>query len=586
MNEGEIQWLPAFVLASMLGFSAPTTAQTGQPEVTHAVSSARQAVVARHFMVAAANRHAAAAGYSVLKNGGTAMDAAVAVQMVLNLVEPQSSGIGGGAFLLYWDAKAGTLQAFDGRETAPAAATPDYFLMPDGRPKGFWQALVGGGSVGVPGTVKLLDIAHRLHGTRPWAALLQPAIELAEAGFAISPRLAASIARNSGPKRRLAEFAATRAYFFEADGTPREAGSILRNPEFANTLRMLAEKGADGFYRGPIARDIVAAVKATPGNPGIMTLRDLADYRVKIRRPVCLPYREYRVCGMGPPSSGGLTVGQMLGLLNGFDLASMGPGAQAVHLFAQAAKLAYADRAMYMADADYVTVPVAGLLDENYLSSRAQWIQTGPTSGKAEAGVPPLSAAARWAEDGQVERPGTSHFVIRDRYGNALTMTTTIETGFGSRIMVRGFLLNNELTDFSRSPAKGGRAVANRVQGGKRPRSSMAPTVVFAKGQPVLLLGSPGGSRIINYVAQAIIAILDWGMDPQKAVSMGHFVNRNGGTELEEGTTAAALAPELRRRGHEVSIRDLNSGIHAISIRAHELVGGADPRREGIALGD
>ncbi len=550
------------------------------------MSAARQAVSAQSFMVAAANRHAAAAGYTVLKQGGTAMDAAVAVQTVLNLVEPQSSGIGGGAFLLYWDAKAKTLQAFDGRETAPSAATPAYFLMPDGRPSGFWDAVVGGRSVGVPGTLRLLETAHRLHGRKPWAELLQPAIDLAEAGFEISPRLADSIEHNSGAKRRLAEFAQTRSYFYQADGTAKKAGSVLRNPEFANTLRLVAGKGADGFYQGPVAEDIVAAVKATPGNPGMMTMQDLKDYRVKIREPVCVSYREYRVCGMGPPSSGGLTVGQILSLLSGFDLASMGPSADAVHLFAEAAKLAYADRALYMADADYVAVPADGLLAPGYLAGRARLINRERASGKAEAGEPPQLGRAPWAPDAHVERPGTSHFVISDGFGNALSMTTTIEMGFGSRVMVRGFLLNNELTDFSRSPEKGGRLVANRVQGGKRPRSSMAPSIVFANGRPVLLVGSPGGSRIINYVAQTIIAILDWGLDPQQAAGMGHFVNRNGRTELEVGTAAADLAVELEARGHEVSVRDLNSGIHAILIREGELLGGADPRREGVALGD
>jgi gamma-glutamyltranspeptidase / glutathione hydrolase len=542
-------------------------------------------VMAEKFMVAAAHPLAASTGYDVLKAGGSAMDAAVAVQMVLNVVEPQSSGIGGGAFMLYWDAKAGKLSAFDGRETAPAAARPDYFLKPDGTPQSFWSAVNGGRSVGVPGTLAMLELAHRMHGRHPWAALFEPAIGHAENGFAISPRLAASI--GWAGKKGLADFPSASAYFFSSDGAPKPEGTVLKNPTLAETFRSIAAGGASAFYSGPIAADIVAAVRATADNPSLMTLADLASYKAKIREPVCASYRGHAVCGMGPPSSGALTVGQILGMLEHFDLPGIGPTPEAAHLFAEASKLAYADRGLYMADSDFIRMPTKGLLDPGYLTIRAQRISRGTVIEKAEPGNPPWRDAALFSPDTQLERPGTSHFVIRDAEGNAVSMTTTIETGFGSRVMVRGFLLNNELTDFSFRPAKDGRPIANRVQGGKRPRSSMAPTIVLKDGAPMLLVGSPGGSRIIAYVAQTLIGVLDWGMNPQAAINLGHVVNRGGATDLETGTGAADLSEALTALGHEVRVRDLNSGLHAILIRPDgALLGGADPRREGVVLGE
>ena len=561
-------------------------AQDPQPEDTYAIANTTEAVVAKDFMVAAANPHAVQVGYDVLKQGGSAIDAAVAVQMMLNLVEPQSSGLGGGAFLVYWDNESGTLQSIDGREKAPAAATPDYFLMEDGTPKGFWESVIGGRSVGVPGTLRLLELAHTLYGTMPWDTLLAPTIELAEKGFEVSPRLADSIEGSNTDDRQLAKFDSTRAYFFNEDGSPKAAGTVVKNPELANTLQLIAEKGPDVFYRGEIAKDIVAAVAATPENPGIMTLEDLAGYQAKIRAPVCVAYRSYDVCGMGPPTSGGITVGQMLGVLSHFDLPSMGLGLDAVHVFAEAGKLAYADRGMYIADSDFVSVPVRGLLEPGYLTGRAQLVDMDAAMESAKAGHPPWVSAELRAPDTDPERPGTSHFVIVDAKGNALSMTTTIETGFGSRIMVRGFLLNNELTDFSRAPEKDGRLIANRVEGGKRPRSSMAPTIVMRDSQPYLLVGSPGGSRIINYVAKTLVAVLDWGMDPQQAINLGNFANRNGATDLEAATGMTELQAGLEARGHEVNVRDLNSGLHAILLTDDMLVGGADPRREGIVMGE
>jgi len=543
--------------------------------------AARPSASGERFMVAAAHPRATRIGYEVLAGGGNAVDAMVAVQFMLNLVEPQSSGIGGGAFLLYWDAGARRLYTFDGRETAPLAAKPDLFLDGNGEPLPFWEAMAGGRSVGVPGTLKLLETVHRRFGTRPWPELVRPARDLARQGFEVSPRLAESIA--SAREHGLDRFDAAREYFFAANGSPRKAGTVLRNPAFADTLTRIARDGSRPLYHGELADRIVETVRGAP-NPGLITDRDLERYVVKEREPLCLPYRDFEVCGMGPPTSGGLTVGQILGQLARFDLAARSR-TDAVHLFLESARLAYADRARYIADSDFVDVPFRGLLDPAYMARRAGLIRAERAMGKARPGSPPGHLRARWADMARDERPGTSHFVIRDAEGNALSMTTTIETGFGSRLMVGGFLLNNELTDFAFRPRIDGRPVANRVQGGKRPRSSMAPTIVFRNGNPYLLIGSPGGSRIINYVAQSLVAILDWGLAPQTALELGHFVNRNGATELERGTGAEAYSQALRARGHEVERAAHNSGLHAILIGDGELTGAADPRREGVALG-
>ena len=533
-------------------------------------------------MVSSANSLATQAGLKVLDAGGTAMDAAVTVQLMLNLVEPESSGIGGGAFMLFWDHSEQKLLTYDGREKAPASATPEYFLKDDGEPMKWSDAVPGGLSVGVPGTLKLLETAHAEHGLRPWASLFTVPIDQATYGFEVSEKLSASIARAS--ERGLTLFDSTRDYFFNEDGTAVAAGSVLKNPAFAATLKSIAESGSEPFYQGDIAESIVAAVTTTSTNPGQMTMDDLAAYEVVKREPVCFPYRAYEVCGMGPPTSGGLTMGQMLGMLSHYDLPSMGPTAQAWHLYIEAAKLAYADRGMYMADSDFVELP-EGLLDPEYLKSRAELIDPESSMGKAVAGSPPWKEARLRAPDLQAERAGTSHFSIIDQYGNMVSMTTTIETGFGSRVMVGGFLLNNELTDFSFRPMKDGKPVANRVEGNKRPRSSMSPTIVMKDNRPTLLTGSPGGSRIINYTTQSIIAILDWGMDPQDALDMGHVVNRNGKTDLEEGTEAAELQSELEALGHEINVRSLNSGLHSILIEGFRFYGAADPRRGGVAAG-
>ena len=536
-----------------------------------------------YHMVASANPLASQAGVGILEAGGTAMDAAVAVQLMLNLVEPESSGIGGGAFLLFWDNSRQKLLTYDGREKAPAAATPEYFLKEDGEPMKWSQAVPGGLSVGVPGTLMLLETAHADHGIKPWDTLFKAAIDQAEKGFEVSDKLSNSIA--GAAERGLTLFDTTRDYFFNDDGSPLAAGTVLTNQAFADTLKLLAQHGSVPFYHGEIAQNIVDAVTTTETNTGMMTLDDLAAYRVIKREPVCFPYREYDVCGMGPPTSGGLTMGQILGMLSHFDLPAMGPGADAWHLFIEAAKLAYADRGMYMADADFVDMP-EGLLDPDYLKSRADLINPKISMGKAEAGTPPWESAQLRYPDLQPERAGTSHFSIIDRYGNMVSMTTTIESGFGSRLMADGFLLNNELTDFSFRPEKDGKPVANRVEGNKRPRSSMSPTIVMKNDRPVLLTGSPGGSRIINYVTQSVVAILDWGMDPQDALNMGHVVNRNGKTDLEEGTEAVELQAALEALGHEVNIRGLNSGLHTILIHGGRYFAAADPRRNGEAIGE
>ena len=541
----------------------------------------RAPVTSTTAMVSAANPRAVKAGVDVLQAGGTAADAAVTVQMMLNLVEPQSSGIGGGAFMLYWDAKNNKLLTYDGREKAPASATPEYFHNSEGQPVKWWDAVVGGRSVGVPGTLKLLEHVHSLHGRQPWKELLLPAIVNAEVGFQISPRLSASI--EGAQKRKLDLFDSTRQYFFNADGSAKAAGTYLKNPEFASALREIADHGSSPFYEGKIAEDIVAAVK-TEINAGELTVDDMKNYNVVEREPVCVPYRAYSVCGMGPPTSGGQTMGQILTMLEQHDLPSMGPGVESWHLYIEAAKLAYADRGLYMADSDFVDMP-EGLLDRDYLAERAKLINPHSAMEKAEPGVPPQESAMRFAPDTQLERAGTSHFSIVDKYGNIVSMTTTIETGFGSRVMTNGFLLNNELTDFSRVAEKDGLPIANRVEAGKRPRSSMSPTIVLKDDKPVLAIGSPGGSRIINYVTKAVIAILDWNMDPQAAVDMPHVVNRNGNTDLEENTTATEYVQDLEKMGHEVKVRTLNSGLHAIMIKDGLLIGGADSRREGIAAG-
>ncbi len=591
-----------FLLALSLTLAAPVQAQQAadavapeaatqgafeaiSPAVAEALAlkEAGLPVVAENWMVAAANPHAVQAGAEVLRAGGTAADAMVAVQAMLGLVEPQSSGLGGGAFLVWYDAESGQITTLDGRETAPLAATPTLFQDETGEPLGFFEAVVGGRSVGVPGTPALMEAMHARWGNQDWASLLAPATRLAEDGFAVSPRLAGLVARDV---ERLSRFETTSAYFLPG-GAPLEAGATLRNPDYAETLRRMAEEGVGVFYAlqgGSVGAEIVAAVQNAPGNPGLLDAWDLALYQVKERPAVCVSYRAHDVCGMGPPSSGALAVGQILGKLENWEMPSL-DSADAWRMIGDASRLAFADRGRFVADSDFVPVPVQGMLGPDYLAGRAALLAGPEALGAVFAGQPEFDHALGWGDGDSFERPSTSHISIVDRFGNVASMTASIENAFGARLMVGGFLLNNELTDFSFRAHSGGAPVANRVEPGKRPRSSMAPTIVLKDGAPVLAIGSPGGSRIIPYVAKTIIAYVDWGMDVQQAVALPHAVNRFGTYDLEAGTDAEALGPVLEEMGFEVSVRDLNSGLHAISI-GNGLQGGADPRREGIALGE
>jgi gamma-glutamyltranspeptidase/glutathione hydrolase len=569
-------------LASLLIASTAATAQLrpSQPEPPSGWT-AKPLAHAKQYMVAAANPLAVEAGLRMLEQGGSAVDAMVATQLALNLVEPSSSGLGGGAFFLYYDAKTKATRAIDAREVAPAGATPELVLK-DGKPMPFLEARVGGRSVGVPGTPRLLEVAHARYGKLPWKALFEPAIELAEKGFPVSPRFHKLVGDDKG----LADEPAARAYFFDAEGRPKAVGTTIRNPEFAKTLRAMAERGADAYYTGDIAADIVKAVRGHR-NAGTLSMEDLAGYRVRDVEPLCGPYRAWRLCGMPPSSSGGIAVLQILGELERFDMASVRPNSsQAVHLLSEAERLAFADRGRYVADDRFVDVPVKGLVDRGYIASRSALIQPEKSMGKASAGDP-AGVKVAYADDPWDEVMGTTQISIVDREGNAVSMTTTIESFFGSRIMVRGFLLNNELTDFNFLPVEGGVAVANSVAPGKRPRSSMAPFLVFdgKTGAFDMTIGSPGGSLIITYVAKTLIGLLDWKLDMQRAIDLPNYGSRNGPTEIEKGTELEDVAASLKAMGHEVRAIDMTSGVQGIRRVKGGWEGGADPRREGVARG-
>ena len=569
----------------------PAQAIAQQPEPASGYTT-KEGAVARKFMVAAANPLAVDAGYQILKAGGSAVDAVIATQMVLGLVEPQSSGIGGGAFLLHFDGK--NVMSFDGRETAPASATGNLFLRPDGKPMAFTEGAVGGRSIGVPGVLRMLETAHKQYGKLPWATLFAPAIRLAEDGFAISPRLSLLLADEAALKKD----AVAAALFYDKDGKAWPAGHILKNPALAKVLREIADGGADAFYRGHIAQDIEEKVRTHPKNPGGLTAADIAAYQPKVRAPICTDYKLWTVCGMAPPSSGGVAIAQMLGILESKDIGRFAPkngelDADALHLFSEAGRLTFADRERYIADPDFVPLPgrgVQALLDKNYLASRAALI-TDKSMGKAKPGKPPQMEAA-WGLDTSPELPSTSHISIVDGNGNALAMTTSIEKGFGSDQMVDGFLLNNQLTDFSFDAFDANGPIANRVQAGKRPRSSMSPTLVFEKGSKklVLAIGSPGGSSIINYVAKVLVGMMEWDLNVQQAIDLPNFGSRNGPTELEQGLVSTALVDALKARGHEVRLIEQTSGLQGImlmNVHGKELwFGGADPRREGGVKGD
>lgn len=566
------------------GASAQQASDSVAPERATGLAAAK-VVTAKAHMVAAAHPLAAEAGEKVLAEGGSAIDAMIAVQTVLGLVEPQSSGLGGGAFLVYYDAATSRLTTLDGRETAPMEATPKLFLDEKGEPLKFFDAVVGGRSVGTPGTVMLMQEAHNRWGRKPWKDLFVPAETLARDGFSVSPRLAGLIATEGD---RLKTFETTAAYFFGADGAPLKAGSILKNPAYAQTLSSIAGGGAPAFYTGAIAQGIVDTVRSSGKNAGVLSLADLQNYQVKERRPVCTSYRALDLCGMGPPSSGAVAIGQMLGMLENFDLKALGKdNAESWRLIGDAQRLAFADRERYLADTDFVPAPIKGLLEKTYLGERARLLDGDKALAEdaVTAGKPEWDHAFNFGRDAALELPSTSHFVIVDAAGNVVSMTTTIENGFGSRLMSGGFLLNNELTDFSFKTHDEGLPVANRVEPGKRPRSSMSPTIVLKDGKPVLAIGSPGGSQIIGYVAQALIAHIDWGMDVGEIVAMPHLINRFGLYDLEAGTAAEKLAEPLKALGYDVKAGEMNSGLHAIAISADGLAGAADPRREGVAVG-
>lgn len=576
------------VVISLLSISSAPAQQasdTTTPEGATGKTSASR-VEATDFMVAAANPLAAQAGREILANGGNAIDAMVAVQAVLGLVEPQSSGLGGGAFLVYYDASAKRLTTFDARETAPMEATPKLFLDDAGQPLKFMDAVVGGRSVGTPGTVRLLEDVQIRYGQQSWPALWKPAAKLARDGFAVSPRLASMIAAEGDALKR---YDGARNYFFDQAGAPLKAGHILKNPEYAKTIEAIATGGADAFYRGPIAEDIVKTVRGARDNPGVLSPIDLATYHIKEREPVCFAYRALDICGMGPPSSGGIAIGQMLGVAENFDLKALGPeNVESWRIIGDAQRLAFADRERYVADTDFQPLPIKGLLEKTYLGERAKLLDGDKALAKdaVKAGVPEWDHAMLLGRDAAIELPSTSHFVIVDKQGNVVSMTTTIENGFGSRLMTHGFLLNNELTDFSFKTHDGAFAIANRVEPGKRPRSSMAPTIVMKDDKPLLALGSPGGSQIIGYVAQALIAYIDWGMPVEQIVAQPHLINRFGTYDIEAGTTAEKFGEPLKALGYEVKPVEMTSGLHAIEITGNGLVGSADPRREGVALGE
>ena len=619
--------MTSLAMATMLAACAGPTGQSSQSQQPASLASstpaqpegasgytAKPGWATTKFAVAAANPLATEAGYQILKAGGSAIDAAVAVQMVLTLVEPQSSGIGGGAFLLH--AAGGKVEAFDGRETAPMSADEKLFVGADGKPIPFYEGVVGGRSVGTPGAVKMLEMAHRQYGKLPWSQLFTPAIQLAENGFKVSPRLATLLK----DEKYLKADPVAAAYFYKPDGTPVDVGTTLKNPALADVLRQIASQGSNALLTGKVAQAIVTKVQSHPTNPGKLALGDMAAYQPKKREPICSDYtarsKTYLLCGMPPPSSGAIAVGQILGILNNTPAATLAlvtgtggvpgtvgptPSADWLHLYTEAARLAFADRGQYLGDPDFVQPPGGSwmsLLAPAYLAERAKLIQYQPGAQSmktAKPGVPGAIKTAYAPMPDQVEH-GTSHISIVDGFGNAIAMTTTIEDAFGARQMTDGgtgkaggFLLNNQLTDFSFAPVDAeGKPVANRVQPGKRPRSSMAPTLVFDKatGQLVMSGGSPGGALIIHFTAKTLYGVLNWGLNAQQAIDLPNFASLNGPSLLEEKRFSPATVEALRARGAEVREQAMTSGLQAIQKTPTGYFGGADPRREGLVRGD
>lgn len=562
------------------------SAQVGKPANPEPATPVMQgsSATGSRFMVVTAHPEATRAGYEVLKGGGSAADAAVAVQLVLGLVEPQSSGLGGGGFALYYDAATNQVHSYDGRETAPSTAGKYLFTNENGDPMKFYDAAVGGRAVGVPGTLRLLEMMHKQFGVKPWRDLFSRAITLAETGFTVTPRLAAMVEKDA---QNLREFTPTTLYYFPDSVTPINAGGILKNPLYGQTLRHVAINGADGFYKGPIAESIAKAVQEDEANPGLLSVEDMANYKAIERKTICGMYRGYMICSMGEPSSGGIMLLASLGILENFNLATMGRNnPQAWHLISEASRLAFADRNYYIGDPHYVQSPNEKLFDPEYLRSRAALIDPSKASKKIMPGIPKGWEKIKPAQEPIYPKPpGTTHFSIVDAKGNIVSMTDSVEDSFGSRMFVHGFMLNNQLTDFSFIPEIDGKMVANRVEGGKRPRSTMTPVIVFDRnGKPALVIGSAGGSAIMGYVLERIIGMIDWKEDIRTSLAAPNIVNRGKGIELEEG--AAELAEPLRKIGHPVEMTELNSGLTAIQIQNGIMTGAADPRREGTAQGE
>ncbi|MBB5684361.1 gamma-glutamyltransferase [Sphingobium boeckii] len=539
-------------------------------------------VSAKGGVASAADPRAAEAGRTILREGGSAADAQMAMMLALTVVEPQSSGIGGGGFFVYHDAKAGKTFTVDGREKAPMSASPRLFLGADGRPLNFLQAFPGGKSVGVPGNIRLMEVVHRKWGTLPWAALFAPAIKLADEGFAVTPVLESRIA---GMGKLWDDFPAIKALYWQ-DGRPKRVGDTVRNPALATLLRTVAAEGPDSFYSGDIAASIVNAVAQTERNPTMLTRADLASYRAAERAPVCFKYRVYKLCGMGPPSSGATTVFQILGMLERFDMKKMGKDSPAAwHLIAEAMQLAYADREKYLGDPDFVSVPVKGLLDKTYIKSRSRLISEAKALGSYNAGTPPGAEKRTAAISSEVA--GTTNFAAADGSGNLATMTSTVEGPFGSQLIASGMVLNNELTDFTFAPEKDGAPVANAVAAGKRPLSSMSPTMVYdAKGRPILALGSAGGKRIIMHVTKTLIGVLDFGLPAQDAIALPNIYFGGNAVLVEQGTPLAALQADLAALGQKVVSADLGSKVNAVERTPSGWRGAFDPRSEGAALAE
>ena len=545
--------------------------------------SDKPVVQAEKFLAVTAHPQATAAAHQTLKQGGSAVDAAIAAQMVLTLVEPQSSGIGGGGFMLHYSARKSRLQAYDGRETAPASALPSLFLDENDQPLSGAQASADPRSVGVPGLLAMLGMAHRQHGRLPWASLMQAAIELAENGFVISPRLHRLISKD----RLICKRNSTRAYFCDDNGQAKPSGSLLQNPLLAGSLRQIASQGPSALQSGPLADALIDMLhKTTPDRAGL-THADLQNYRAVERTPLCRPYRQYRICGMPPPSAGAVAILQMLNMLQQKDIGQHKPDSvEAIHLFSEAGRLAFADRERYIADPDTSAIPLDGLLDNAYLAQRAALIKSETSIGTALPGTP-ATAPTTGSDAASGERPSTSHMTILDRYGNMVALTSSIADAFGSRLMVRGFLLNSQLADFSFQPFVDGQPVANRVGAGKRPRSAMSPIMVLDRQQkPLLVLGSAGGPNIINHLAQTLLGVLEWQQPLQSAIGQYHYGSRNGLTELEYGQDWSHTMSGLQERGHRIETREITSGLHGIQRHGKYWHSGTDPRREGVASGE